>query len=573
MSDAHEPADLAPEQVPPEEAILDTATDAKGFTVIDVPPNPLDRLVERAKDDPGLPFTGPIRSALTELRRADRAAFETLRSRLKYIGVRVTALDGAMAAETGNDERRQSHADLLIEIAGDAELFHASDMTPLADVTIEGHRETWPVRSRGFRRWLTRAFYQRHGGAPSAEAVQAALGVMEAKAHYDAPERPIFLRIGEHDGKLYLDLCDRAWRAVEIDGSGWRVVSDPPCRFRRAAGMLPLPEPTPGGSVGDLHRFLNVANPADDADGADDPPGFVLAVAWLLAAFRATGPYPVLILAGEHGSAKSTFLLILRLMIDPNASALRSLPREDRDLFIAANNGHVMSFDNVSGLPVWISDTLCRLATGGGFAVRQLYTDQDEVLFDAMRPCALNGIEDVVSRPDLADRGLFLMLSPIPEERRRAQSELLEEIEAARPAILGALLTAMAHGLRTLPETRLDRLPRMADFALWATACEGGIGWRAGTFMASYDGNRPRYRRRDRQRPSRGGGARFNGRSGNAPGPSRTDRVEGNGQEPFSRPGSASGGGWGEGQNLAGLATGPRGKVAPGRDFPASLWD
>jgi hypothetical protein len=158
MSDAHEPADLAPEEVPPEEAILDTATDAKGFTVIDAPPNPLDRLVERAKDDPGLPFTGPIRAALTELRRADRAAFETLRSRLKYIGVRVTALDGAMAAETGNDERRQSHADLLIEIAGDAELFHASDMTPLADVTIEGHRETWPVRSRGFRRWLTRAF-------------------------------------------------------------------------------------------------------------------------------------------------------------------------------------------------------------------------------------------------------------------------------------------------------------------------------------------------------------------------------------------------------------------------------
>jgi hypothetical protein len=131
-----------------------------------------------------------------------------------------------------------------------------------------------------------------------------------------------------------------------------------------------------------------------------------------------------------------------------------------------------------------------RLATGGGFAVRQLYTDQDEVLFDAMRPCALNGIEDVVSRPDLADRGLFLMLSPIPEERRRAQSELLEEIEAARPAILGALLTAAAHGLRTLPETHLDRLPRMADFALWATACEGGMGWKAGTFMAAYDGNR-----------------------------------------------------------------------------------
>jgi hypothetical protein len=117
-----------------------------------------------------------------------------------------------------------------------------------------------------------------------------------------------------------------------------------------------------------------------------------------------------------------------------------------------------------------------RLATGGGFAVRQLYTDQDEVLFDAMRPCALNGIEDVVSRPDLADRGLFLMLSPIPEERRRAQSELLEEIEAARPAILGALLTAVAHGLRTLPETHLDRLSSDGGFRVVGYGMRGWHG-------------------------------------------------------------------------------------------------
>lgn len=109
-------------------------------------------------------------------------------------------------------------------------------------------------------------------------------------------------------------------------------------------------------------------------------------------------------LAGEQGSAKSTFSAVLRKLLDPNCAPLRALPREDRDLFIAANNGHVLTFDNVSGLPGWISDTLCRLATGDGFAVRQLYTDQDEVLFDAARPVILNGIEDMVTRPDLADR-------------------------------------------------------------------------------------------------------------------------------------------------------------------------
>ena len=136
----------------------------------------------------------------------------------------------------------------------------------------------------------------------------------------------------------------------------------------------------------------------------------------MLAVLRPHGPYPVLVLSGEQGSAKSTFSKILRALLDPNAAPLRALPREDRDLFIAATNSHLLTFDNVSGLPSGISDTLCRLATGGGFAVRQLYTDQDEVIFDAPRPVILNGIEDIVTRPDLADRGCSCSSSPF---RRR----------------------------------------------------------------------------------------------------------------------------------------------------------
>jgi hypothetical protein len=146
-------------------------------------------------------------------------------------------------------------------------------------------------------------------------------------------------------------------------------------------------------------------------------------------------------------------------LLDPNTAPLRALPREDRDLFIAANNSHQLAFDNVSGLPAWISDTLCRLATGGGFAVRQLYSDQDEVLFDAARPVILNGIEDIVTRPDLADRAVVLTLEPIPEERRRPEAELWAAFEAERPCILGVLLDTVAQGLKRLPETRLERLP------------------------------------------------------------------------------------------------------------------
>lgn len=220
-----------------------------------------------------------------------------------------------------------------------------------------------------------------------------------------------------------------------------------------------------------MRNFLNLKSDED----------FVLVVAWAITVLRDRGPYPALVLSGEQGSAKSTFSAVLRALLDPNTAPLRALPREDRDLFIAASNGHVLAFDNVSGLPAWISDTLCRLATGGGFAVRQLYTDQDEVLFDAARPVILNGIEDIVTRPDLADRALFLTLEAIPEDRRRPDAELWAAFEAERPRILGVLLDAVAEGLRRLPDTRLPKLPRMADFALWASACETAL-WPTGTF-------------------------------------------------------------------------------------------
>jgi hypothetical protein len=393
---------------------LDNLIDA----AIDAPEeirDPLDGLVEKTATDPGAPFAPDVLERLAALKKGDRSAFEALRARLKKADCRVTALDDAIAEENGDmGGRSPTKADILIALAQAAELFHTPDGTGFADLDINGHRETWPIRARGFRHWLTRQFFEATGGAPSSEAQHSALNVIEARAHFDAPERSVFIRVGGYEGKLYLDLGDENWRAVEIDATGWRVIDNPPVRFRRAAEMQPLPMPVPGGSVETLRSFLNVQSDSD----------FVLVVSWALAVLRDRGPYPVIVLSGEQGSAKSTFSAILRALLDPNTAPLRALPRENRDLFIAASNGHLLAFDNVSGLPALLSDTLCRLATGGGFAVRQLYSDQDEVLFDAARPVILNGIEDIVTRPDLADRAMFLTLEPIPEEGRRPEAEL-----------------------------------------------------------------------------------------------------------------------------------------------------
>jgi hypothetical protein len=168
---------------------------------------------------------------------------------------------------------------------------------------------------------------------------------------------------------------------------------------------------------------------------------------------------------------------------------VRTLPRDERELFIAASNGHVLAFDNLSGLSPWLSDTLCRLTSGGAFSTRRLFTDQDEILLSVSRPIILNGIEDIITRPDLADRAILLTLAPIAERQRRPEATLWQEFELARPYILGALLDAAAHGLHMLPQLRLRNLPRMADFALWATACESAFR-PAGSFETAHSNNR-----------------------------------------------------------------------------------
>jgi hypothetical protein len=213
--------------------------------------------------------------------------------------------------------------------------------------------------------------------------------------------------------------------------------------------MKPLPEPVAGGSLeDDLKPLLNVKS--------DDE--FVLNVAWLLAALRPIGPYPVLGIAGEQGSAKSMRTNFLRALVDPNSVPLRALPRSEHDLFIAARNSHVLAYDNASGLPDWLSDAFCRLATGGGFSTRQLYTDDDEVLFGSKRPILLNGIDDVATRPDLADRSIVQNPAAISDERRKPETDLWKEFEQRRPRVLGALLTAISHGLRILPDVKLERV-------------------------------------------------------------------------------------------------------------------
>lgn len=388
--------------------------------------------------------------------------------------------DDVVLQDDLTDRPKTSVATLILEMVKDVEVWHTPGQgAGYCSIQVDGHQEHWPIRSSTVGRWLKQLYYSRTEKAPNAQALQDVIGVLEGRAFFEGDEHDVWIRRAGTDQCIYIDLCNDAWQVVEIDANGWRVLDSCPVRFRRKKAMSPLPTPEPGGDLSLLRQFINVS----DSE-------WPLVTGWLVTAFRPTGPYPILALHGEQGSAKSTTARTLRELIDPNLAPIRSEPKDPRDLMIAGNNGLIIALDNLSYVPPWLSDALCRLSTGGGFATRTLYENDEETIFNSTLPVILTGIEELANRSDLMDRCLLLQLPRITEDKRRAESEHWKLFDEKKRLIFGAILTALSAAIRRAPTTKIEKLPRMADFAIWATAAEEACGLKPGEFLECYEANR-----------------------------------------------------------------------------------
>ena len=405
----------------------------------------------------------------------ERAAL--IRKAVEEADVPAHVIEAALGSE---QKRAPPAASVFADVTRTFEPFHSPEREPYVDVTVNGVRRTLAVRSRDVKDRLVAEFYARTGKPPPREALQGAIDVLDAQAVHDGPERRVYRRVGKHEGRVYLDLGDDTWRAVEIDVADWRIVDEMPnARFVRSPGALPLPEPRRGGEIERLFGLINVRSEADR----------VLLVSVMTTFLRPARSYPIPVFSGPQGSAKSTSSRMTRGLIDPHVVPDRSCPRDEKELIPAVRNNHVLLFDNLSGLPAAVSDAFCRISTGSGFAPRALYSNDAEHLVHGARPIILNGIDDLVGRPDLADRSVVITLDAISEEERRPEAELWAAFEREQPYILGALLDGLVEGLRNLPHSKVDRLPRMADFALFSIAAETAH-FTSGSFMAAYDAKR-----------------------------------------------------------------------------------
>ena len=358
-------------------------------------------------------------------------------------------------------DKKLNQTQLLIKLAeGLAELWHAVDLTPYASVRIDSHTENIPIKSATFRRWLVSEYYNRADNPPNEKAIKSAIEIIEHKA-ISGKCHKVYLRLARVGDIIYWDLGNTKWETIKISADGWETIKNSPVKFRRTKETAPLPYPV----AGSLELLRPLVNATED--------NWLLLKGFLLDSLKAEAPYFILSVNGEHGSAKSATLKLLRSIIDPVKTApLSALPSDEKNLGVDAQAEYMLVYDNVSYIKDWLSDALCRVSTGAGIKSRRLYTDDEQFVIGVSNPIALNGIPDFAERGDLLSRSLLVTQETIPLERRILGKELDDNFKNILPQLIGSLCQLAVNGLTNLDNTKIP-LPRMADSSKWVTACLG----------------------------------------------------------------------------------------------------
>jgi hypothetical protein len=325
--------------------------------------------------------------------------------------------------------------------------------------------------------FLAREYRRRYGRIAPAKAIADALATLRGEA-MDKPTEEVHLRVARLDGKVIIDLGGKGGNVAIVTRKGWSVESCSPVLFRRTALTGELPTPVRGGSIDQLRKLLNVTDES-----------WSVCLGWILAAFLPDIAHPILLLGGQQGTGKSTAARLLSGLFDPSPAPLRSPPRDPESWVHVLSNAYSSVVDNVSSIPSWFSDSLCKASTGDGSIRRKLDTD-GQVVVDSFRSVIMiTSIDAGALQGDLGKRLVLLDLEPIASSRRQSEKALLRAYEAARPSILGALLDLLVKVLSALDSVTSEDLPRMADFALVLRALDQALGTRS---FATYMGQSER---------------------------------------------------------------------------------
>lgn len=361
---------------------------------------------------------------------------------------------------------KKSIATKLVELADELVEVVAGPDGEAHAIRKDGPKIALPLKGKsGLRQTLAREYYNRSGSTANAAALGDALEVLSGRAQeMDRVELP--LRLTERDGAVYIDMGTADGAVLTVSPSGWRITNDHPVVFRRTELTGAMVTPSPGG---DLHKLKDILNV--------DEKNFRLIVSWMIAALQPGMPHPILSLFGQQGTAKTTGAKTVINLVDPSPAPTRSSPRDLGQWLTTAAGCWVSGIDNVSSIPEWFSDAMCRASTGEGVVNRSLYTDSN-LSVSAFRRCiVMTGIATESLRGDLAERLLMIELEPISKAKRKTDAEVEARFNEIAPEVLGGLLDLLVKVLEAHPSIKLEEMGRMADFTVVLAALDKVTGW------------------------------------------------------------------------------------------------
>ena len=370
----------------------------------------------------------------------------------------------AASAEAGRGASRGITAERLVTLKKEssAHLFHDQFQAAYAWVLVRDHREALRIHGTRFQEWLVRLAWTTLHRVPSRETVQASTQILAACARFDGPEYPLGSRVVRTTEAIWYDLGNQV---VKITTAGWDVSPEPYPLFLRYSHQREQVAPILGGDLQSLLQLINLPRRRESL--SSDQLLLLVAIVLMMVPDIA---HPVLCIHAEQGSGKTTMMQMLRGLIDPSATPTLSPPDSIREFIQLAAHHYVVFLDNLSTLPEWLSDAICRCVTWEGFTKRELYSDDEDMLYSFRRSVGLNGINLVPSKPDLLDRVLILSLERIPDTRRSTETQLWETFHALTPQLLGAVFTLVSAALAHVSSVTMVSSPRLADFAKYGVA-------------------------------------------------------------------------------------------------------
>lgn len=377
---------------------------------------------------------------------------------------------------------RGSHASKLLELIKkekDNILFRDSYGDSFIAVNVDGVRQIWPCKSKQFRQWLSLIYWNTYKTALPSEARTSAINTIEGSASFEKQTIPLECRNAWIDGTLWYDLTNINWQAVKITKDGWEIVDNPPILFRRYVHHRPQVTPVVGGDVKLLLKYFNIS----------DSKQRILILVHMVSVFIPDIAHPILLIHGPQGSCKSTFCRLYRLTGDPSVIEISSMPETHKELVQTIAHNSLLFFDNVSFISNAVSDILCKAVTGSSFPKRELYSDDDDIIYTFKRCLGINGINMVAMRPDLLERSIILELDRIDPKDRKQEKELMEEFRNDLPSIMGGIFDILVKALSIKPDIKLTEFPRMADFAIWGCAIAEALSIPRQEFLDAYKAN------------------------------------------------------------------------------------